>query len=224
MPEYRQIAAAGNQAGSNALRLRFAGADQSDVPQLTAWDNEQMTTTAIECLVGTAANGNKSMLAARSTSDGHAAAGAGWATGLAQTPGGAAANRLKGAESFVLLGTTPPVAPFPVHRTAQYAQACAADSAVGSIGYQPALAVKMFYTGAPPSVAFEYNEGTDGVPAWVEMTSSAKGTPMAIGVKNTIHATGPDTVGGTANDGVLDPVTKPGAGEKWAEEYWVRTL
>jgi hypothetical protein len=41
---------------------------------------------------------------------------------------------------------------------------------------------------------------------------------MAMGVKNTIHATGPGTT--TLS---LDPVTKPGSGEKWAEEQWVLT-
>lgn len=224
MPEYQQITAAGNQAGSNALRIRFEVADHSDVPQFTAWDNEQMNSTTIECLTGTVANANRSMLAAKSTSDGHGPAPADWATALAQTPGGAETNRLRGNASFVVLGTTPPVAPFPRYRTLQYAAGCAADSGVGSIGYQPVLAVKVFYTGAPPTVAFESNDGSDGVPTWVAMTSSVKGTPMALGIRNTIHATGPDTVAGSANDGVLDPVTKPGAGEKWAEEYWVRTL
>ncbi len=224
MPEYKQIAAAGNQAGANALRAKFEVADHSDVPQFTAWDTEQMNSTTIECLVGTAANGAKSMIAAKSTDDGNAAAGAAWATGLAQTAGGAVTNRLKGNASFVLLGTTPPVAPFPKYRTVQYAAACAADSAVGAIGYQPVLAVKVFYTGAPPTVGFEYNEGTEGAPVWVAMTSAPKGTPMALAVKNTVHATGPDTIGGAANDGVLDAVTKPGSGEKFAEEYWVRTL
>lgn len=225
MPEYRQIAAAGNQAGSNALRAVFETADHSDIPQLTAWDNENMNSTLIECLAGTAANGNKSMLAAKSTSDGHGAAGAAWATGLAQTAGGAEANRLKGSTAFVLLGTTPPVSPFPVHRTFQFAQAACADSQVGSIGYQPAVAVKVFYTGAPPTVNFDYNQGTNGAPSWVRMTSSPKTTAMPLGVNNTVHATGPDTTGGVGtNDGILDPVTKPGSGEKWAEEYWVRSL
>ncbi len=224
MPEYRQIAAAGNIAGSNALRCKFSGADQSDIPQFTAWDDEQLNTTSAECLAGTAANGNKSFLAAKSTNDGNGAAGAAWATGLAQTPGGAVANRLKGTAAFVLLGTTAPVAPFPVYRTMQFAFGCAADSSPGSVGYQPSLSAKVFYTGAPPTVDFEYNDGSDGSPNWVAMTSSPKGTPLPLGIKNAVHATGPDTVGGTSDDGVLDPITKPGSGEKFAEEYWVRTL
>ena len=225
MPEYRQIAAAGNQAGSNALRVVFETSPHSDIPHLTAWDNENMNSTVIESLAGTPQNGNKSMVAAKSTSDGHGAAGAGWATDLAQTVGGAETNRLKGTTAYVLLGTTAPVAPFPVHRTFQIAQACCSDSQVGSVGYAPVLAVKVFYTGAPPTVNFDYNQGTDGAPSWTRMTSSPKGTAMPLGVNNTVHATGPDTVAGTgSNNGVLDAVTKPGSGEKWAEEYWVRSL
>jgi hypothetical protein len=50
------------------------------------------------------------------------------------------------------------------------------------------------------------------------MTKEVKGTPMAIGVKNTIHATGPATT-----TTALDPVTKPGSGEGFADEQWVQT-
>lgn len=224
MPEYVQVQEAGNKAAANAFRVVFETADHSDIPQLTAWDNENMNTTSIECLAGTPGNGNESMVMAVSTNDGNAAPAEGWATGLVSQSGGAVANRLRGRESFVLLGTTPPMAPFPVHRTFQYAMACAADSHVGSIGYRPAIACKVFYTGAPPVVNFDFNAGTEEDPDWQRMTSQAKGSAMAIGVGNTIHATGPDTVGGDNNDGVLDPVTKPGAGEKVAEGYWVRTL
>ena len=224
MPEYKQVVVAGNIVGANAFRAVFNVADHSDLPQLTAWDNEQMTTTAIECLAGTVLNLGKSMVCARSTNDGNAAAVLGWATALAQSAGGAVANRLRGAQSYVLLGTTPPVAPYPVHRTFQFAFAVEADSTPGSIGYQPAIAVKVFYTGAVPTVNFAYNEGTDGVPVWVAMTSAVKGTAMALAIRNAIHATGPDTVGGAADNGVLDPVTKPGSGEAFATEYWVRTL
>jgi hypothetical protein len=224
MAEYKQIAAAGNIAGSNAFRCVFTVADHSDIPQLTAWDDEDLAATTAECLVGTAANGNKSFLAAKSTSDGHGAAGSTWATGLAQTPGAAEANRLKGIVSYVPLGTTAPVAPFPKNRTFQFAFGCAADSAPGSVGYQPAVAVKCFYTGAPPTVNFEYNEGSDGAPSWVAFLASDKGVPLPVGIKTAILATGPDTAGGTSDDGVLDPITKPGSGEKFAEEYWIRTL
>lgn len=222
MPEYAQIQAAGNQDTQNAFRAVFTGADQSDVPQLQAWNDHNLNTATQECLIGTPANGSKSFVAAKSTHAG--AAGAAWATGLAQTAGGATANRLKGNESFVVLGAAPPIAPFPVNRPFNMAMLIPSDATPGSLGMQPRLAVKMFYAGAAPTCAFEYNAGTEGSPNWQPLTSSPKGTDMPIGVGNTVHATGPDTVGGTANDGVLDPVTRPGSGEKAAEEYWVRTL
>jgi len=224
MAEYEQVVAAGNQNLSNAFRVAFNGGPQSDIPQLTAWADEDMDGTAIECLVGTTENASKSMIVAASTNDGNGSPGVGWAAAAPQAAGGAAINRLRGSSSYVLLGTTPPIAPFPVYRTFNFAQAVCADSSPGTIGYQPVIAVKVFYVGAAPTVEFQYNSGTDGSPTWVPMTSSPKGTAMPLGVQNTIHATGPDTVGGTMNDGVLDPVTKPGSGEKIAEEYWIRTL
>lgn len=224
MAEYTQIPAAGNQAAINVMRMVFETADHSDIPQLSAWDDETMTTVASECLAGTTANGLKSLVMAASTNDGNGATGATWATALPQTAGGAVANRLRGNYSFVLLGTAVPVGPFPVYRTWQYAAAVASDSQVGVIGYQPVIACKVFYTGAPPTVHFDYNQGTSGSPSWVRMTSAPKGTAMPMGVANTLHATGPDTVGGTSNDGALDPVTKPGTGERIAPEFWVRSL
>lgn len=222
MSEYKQIAAAGNQDTQNAFRASFSGADQSDIPQLQAWSDHLLNSVAQESLTGTPGNGSKSFIAAKSTHAGPA--GVGWATGLAQTAGGAIANRLKGNESFVLLGTTPPVAAFPVLRTFNLAVLVPFDASPGSVGMQPVLAVKMFYAGAEPAVAFEANQGSEGVPNWQPLTSSPKGTAMAIAVGNAILPTGPDTVGGTANDGVIDPITRPGAGEIAAPEYWVRSL
>jgi hypothetical protein len=225
MAEYVQVVAAGNQAGVNGFRVAFGGADQSDVPQLQAWDNELGTTTAIQALVGTTENGDESFVCAASTNDGNGDPGAAWATGLASAAGGAAVNRLRGTESMVLLGTTAPVSPFPVYRTLQWAMGLASDSPTGKVGHEPYISVKVFYTGAAPTVDIEYNSGTEGAPVWSPMTSQPGGTPNPVDVATTIHATGPGTVGGVgSNNGVLDPVTKPGSGEKFAEEYWVRSL
>ena len=225
MPEYEQIAAAGNQAGTNAFRAVFTVADHSDLPRLQAWDNEQLNTHAIELLTGTTENGDVSGLCAASTNDGNGDPGAAWATALAQTAGGAVVNRLQGDVAYVILGTVVPVSPFPVYRTFQFAVGIASDMASGTVGHQPYLAVKSFYTGAVPTLDFEYNNGTEGSPAWQPMTSQPGGTVNAIDVGTAIHATGPDTTGGVGgNNGVLDPITKPGSGEKFAEEYWVRSL
>jgi hypothetical protein len=213
MPTYEQVANAGNVAGQNVYKVRFAGAPCSDVPQLQAWDDHLMTTTLVESLAGTAGNGNESLVAAAHTTPG--ATGAAWVPASA-TPGGAQTNRLKGNDSFCLLGTTAPATD--EERRFQLAFGCAADSAPGASGHQPVLGVKVFYAGAPPVPEFSYNAGSEGAPTWVAMTSGVKGTPMAMGVKNTIHATGPNTT-----TTALDPVTKPGSGEKWAEEQWVLT-
>jgi hypothetical protein len=225
MPEYEQVVVAGNQAGVNAFRAAFDTADQSDLPQLQAWDDEQVNAATIEALAGTTENGDKSFLCAASTDDGNADPGAAWATGLAQTAGSAVVNRLKGNDAFVTLGTTIPTSPFPKYRRFQFAFAVTSDAQVGTVGHQPYLAIKVFYTGAAPTVDVEYNAGTEGAPNWKPMVLTLAGVSNPIGVGTTIHATGPATTGGVgSNNGVLDAVTKPGSGEKFAEEYWVRSL
>lgn len=225
MPEYEQVEVAGNQAGINAFRCVFDGADQSDIPQLQAWDDEQVNAATIEALAGTAENSDRSFLCAASTDDGNGDPGAAWATGLAPVAGAAAVNRLKGNENYVALGTTVPVAPFPKYRKFQFAFAVTSDAQVGTVGHQPYMSVKVFYTGAPPTVGVEYNAGTEGAPNWKPMVLTQAGTANPITVGTCIHATGPGTTGGVgSNNGVLDPVTKPGSGEKFAEEYWVRSL
>jgi hypothetical protein len=215
MPTYEQVANAGNLAGQNVYRVVFGGAACSDVPQLQAWDDYQMTTTVSESLAGTSVNALKSLVAAAHTSA--VATAGGWATGLAVTAGGAETNRLKGNASFCLLGSTAPA--LDEARRFQLAFGCASDSVPGASGHQPVLGLKTFYAGAAPVPVFAYNSGTEGTPVWVAMTAGVKGTPMAMGVKNTIHATGPGTTTSS-----LDPVTKPGSGEKWAEESWIMTV
>lgn len=211
MPTYEQVTGAGNVEAQNVYRLLFASAPCSDVPQLQAWDDHQMASTASESLAGTVANGHVSLVAAADTSDGPVADG--WVP-ASPAAGGALANRLRGTESFCLLGATAPGAD--EARTFQLAFGVAADSVPGAAGHQPVIAVKIFYAGAPPVPVFAYNVGSDGVPSWEAMSSSPKGTAMAMGVKNTIHATGP-----ASTTLALDPVTKPGSGEKWAEGQWV---
>lgn len=223
MSEYVQISGAGNQNTQNVLRVVFSGADQSDIPQLQAWADFNLNTTNIEALQGTPVNGERSMLVAKSTHAGPS--GVDWPVGLAQTPGGAVANRLRGNDAFVLLGTSAPVAPFPVARTFNMALLVPADASPGGVGFQPVVAVKVFYAGAPPTIEFECNEGSDGSPVWRPLTSSPQGVNMPIAANNGLLFTGPNTVPGTgSNNGSIDPITKPGSGEKVAEEVWVRSL
>lgn len=225
MATYEQVVvaggggAAGNVDGRNVYKAKFATNPCSDAPQLQAWDDYAMNSTVIESLVGTVHNGGESLIAAAHTTD--VSPGDDWVPAAAGA-GGEQVNRLRGSESYVLLGTTPPAAGD--ERFFQLAFGCHDDSSVGTAGHQPVLAVKTFYAGAEPVVSFWYNRGQDDLAPtqvnadWQQMTSEVKGTSMAIGVKNTILATGPDT---TAS--ALDPVTKPGSGAKWAEEQWIQT-
>jgi hypothetical protein len=224
MATYEQVSNAGDLAGQNVYKAVFATEDCSDMPQLQSWDDEDMDTVASESLQGTTNNGGDSQMAAVHVTN--VDPGVNWATGLAGVDGGGViqgggfrANRLRGEEQYLLLGDgadVPPIANG--ERMFNIGFAVHDDSTPGTSGHRPVLAIKTFYAGAAPDVGFWYNRGTEGVPDWVQMTHADKGTPMAIGLLNTIHATGPNTT-----TLALDPVTKPGSGEKWAEEQWIQT-
>lgn len=241
MPVYEQVVddtllgpgAAGNVDGKHVYKIVFGTNGCSDMPQLQAWDDYHCNSTTIESLAGTTLNGGKSQIGAAHTTNINT--GGPWLPTTASAGGGVMqdpnavgtshrANRLRGAESYLLLGDVgddPPLAD--TARLFQLAFAAHSDNVVGSAGHMPVLAVKTFYAGAAPVVGFHYNNAADdtltGVGAvWIAMTSADKGSSMAVGVKNTIHATGPDTTVSS-----LDPVTKPGSGEKCAEEQWIQT-
>lgn len=224
MPTYEQVANAGNLAGQNVYKARFGVNPCSDIPQLQAWDDYNMNTTIGESLVGTDNNGGESQLVAAHVTN--VDPGAGWATGLVGVDGGGEiqgaghrANRLRGEAQTLLLGDAADVAPLAdEERKFNLAFAVHDDNTTGTSGHRPVLGVKTFYAGAPPDVSIWYNRGTEGTPDWVAMTTEAKGTSMVIGVGNTIHATGPGTT-----VSALDPVTKPGSGEGFADQQWVQT-
>jgi hypothetical protein len=239
MATYEQVVSgglggAGNVDGRNVYKIVFATNDCSDLPQLQAWDDHDMNSVASESLAGTTNNGEESQILAAHTSN--IKTGGPWAPAAASAGGGDMqdpnavgtshrANRLRGNESYLMLGDVGDVAPVAGEaRKFQLAFAVHDDNVVGTSGHRPVLAVKTFYAGAAPDVSFWYNRGEDDLEAtevnadWQEMTHEAKGTPMAVGVKNAIHATGPGTTG-TA----LDPVTKPGSGEDFASEQWIQT-
>lgn len=225
---------AGDENGRNVYKVRFGNEPCSDQPQLQAWDDHNMNTVASESLQGTAVNGGVPLIAAAHTTN--IRTGGAWVPasasageGVMQDPNAVGtqhrANRLRGNESFLGLYDTGDAAPVAdEERYFQLAALAASDSVPGVAGHLPVLAVKAFYAGAAPVVDFYYNRGEDDLGAtevnadWVAMTSEAKGTPMAIGVQNTIHFTGPGS-----STTSLDPVTKPGTGEKAAEEQWIQT-
>lgn len=240
MPTYERVVdpagsgSAGDEDGRNVYKIRFATNGCSDQPQLQAWDDEGLDTVTSETLQGTVGGGNQPQIAAAHTTN--IRTGGPWVPasssageGVMQDPNGVGtshrANRLRGSESYLSLGDAadaPPAAD--EERYFQLAALVHDDSSVGTAGHLPVLSVKAFYAGAPPVVSFWYNRGEDNrqpteVNAdWVEMTSSDKGTPMAIGVLNTINFTGSGSTSGS-----LVSVTKPGSGEKAAEEQWIQT-
>jgi hypothetical protein len=230
------LGAAGDADGRNVFKVRFATNPCSDMPQLQAWDDENMNTVVSESLQGTVGGGNQPQIAAAHTSN--IKTGGPWVPaansagpGAMQDPNSVGtshrANRLRGGESYLELGDVadaPPAADDERHF--QLAALVHDDSGAGTSGHLPVLAVKTFYAGAPPVVSFWYNRGEDDlVPAqvnadWAEMTSEDKGTAMPIAVLNTIHFTG---VSGASPAVAIAPVTKPGSGEKAAEEQWIQT-
>lgn len=242
MPTYERVVdpggagAAGDANGRNVYKVRFATNPCSDQPQLQAWDNENMNTVASESLQGTVNGGNKPQIAAAHTTN--VRTGGAWVPASASAGGGVMqdpnsvgtshrANRLRGNESYLELGDVadaPPAAN--EERYFQLAALVHDDSGVGTSGHLPVLGVKAFYAGAPPVVSFWYNRGEDDVQPtevnadWQQLTSSDKGTAMPIGVQNTIHFTG---VSGASPAVAIAPVTKPGSGEKAAEEQWIQT-
>lgn len=240
MPTYEQVVdeagsgRAGDANGRNVYKVRFGSNACSDQPQLQAWDDFNVNTVVSESLAGTAGNGNKSLMAAAHTTN--IRTGGAWVPaaavagdGVMQDPNAVGtqhrANRLRGAESTLGLYDTGDAVPVAEEeRYFQLAALVAADSSTGVAGHLPVLAVKAFYAGAPPVINFFYNSGEDDLGAtevnanWVQMTSEDAGVSMAIGVANTVNFTGP-----TSTTSALAPVTKPGSGEKAAEEQWVQT-
>jgi hypothetical protein len=216
MPTYQRIPLAGNIAGQHVCRFIFTDNPSSDVPQLTAWDDYNMSTTLKESLVGTTINGNVSAICVGST---HVAATSnGWATNLAMSPGGAFQNRVKGNYSWVNLGDTAPGVE--ESRTFQIAIGVASDFMPGITGHDVVLGIKVFYTTAtPPTVTLQVNtSNSESSPIWTTVNLQSKGVGTLPSLPNTIYATGPDST--TSN---LDPVTKPESGEKFAEQYWIQT-
>jgi hypothetical protein len=215
MAQYEQIPLAGNQDAQNVFQITFATNPCSDLPQVTAWDDYNMNTVAIQSIAGTVGNGSKSSVLIADTSD--ASSGDDWATDLTQTPGGASANRCKGNDSYVELGSVAPGAGDT--RTFQMAIAVHSSFGAGTTGHTPVIGIKTFYTGSAPTVTVKYNSANNETPTWVTLNTQTKGVSTPPSLPYTVYATGPDTTVSS-----LDPVTKPETGEAFAEEYWSRTV
>lgn len=214
MPTYQQIPLAGNIAAKNVFRITPTQ-NLSDLVEVTAWDDYNMNTATKELLAGTTGNGNKSGVCVADTTTGPTTNG--WATGLAQTPGGASVNRCRGNSSYVRLGTQPLNVGQSV--TFQMAVEVAYDFTPGLTGHDIVIGIKVYYTGSVPSVTLEANTtNNDTSPSWLELKTQVKGSSLHPGYPTGIFATGPDSTISS-----LDPVTKPESGVVFAPEYWIQT-
>lgn len=219
MATFQQIPFAGDQSTQNVFRITVLNHACSDAPRVTAWDDFNCNTTAKESIAGTVGSGNLSQIFGFDTTA--AAAIAGWALPLVETPGGVfgGGNRLNGNASFIQLGN-PAVPPMATHtRLFSLAFGVAHDSTAGTAGHDCVIGITLFYTGTAPGLRLEYNSVASEVATWVVLNTQARGTNTPPALPNTITATGADST--TSN---LDPVTKPVTGVIIAPEYWTRTL
>ena len=106
MAQFELVTTAANVDSKHVFRARFNTNACSDIPQLQAWDDYNLNTVASQILAGFTANANESLVAAASTDA--ASTGAAWVPASAGA-GGALVNRLRGEESYVLLGATAPL-------------------------------------------------------------------------------------------------------------------
>ena len=194
-----------NSTNRNVLRIKFSEAT-SNVPELHAWDDFNLSSITHEIFTGTTGNSNLPMLCAVATTD--AAPGASNWKPAGVTAGGATINRLKGNDSFVNLAS---------------AAVAALDSVLFNVCWEipsdasvPAdldnvLAVSFTYSGAAPVLTWYFNDvddgGTEGTPVWTVLTPGSTGDKLAA-----------------ADAGVSAPnivVHRPAAGVIDAPEVWV---
>lgn len=201
-----QVANAGNgSSAQNVFRIVFSQ-NLSANPTLESWDDGTFSTTAKEQFTGTTGNGNEPYVSAVATTD--TAPSSSWKPGSA-TPGGAVANRLVGLTSFVNLSTTIPVSGGAVRFNLDFE--ISFDSTVPSINTWGVLACRFSFSGATPTLTWQYNDvgagGSEGAPIWTTITPGSAG--------NFIRPADD----GTTSANVV--VTRPTSGTADSGEIWV---
>jgi len=173
---------------------------------LESWDDSTFLTTVKEQFAGTGVNGNIPYVSAVATTQG--APSSNWKP-ASRTAGGAVANRLKGTTNFVNLSTGIPGAGGSVTWNLDFE--IPSDAAVPSTSTFGVLAVRYAYSGAAPTLTFQFNDvsagGTDGAPVFTNITPGGAG--------NFIR---PADAGSTSASVV---VTKPTSGVLSAAMIWV---
>lgn len=199
------VGAGNNSSAVNPFKVTFSQA-LSAVPTLESWDDSTFSTTAKEQFTGTATNGLIPYVSAVATTNG--APSSNWKP-ASPAAGGAVANRLKGTTNFVNLSTGVPGAGGAVTFNLDFE--IPTDASVPSTNTFGVLAVRFAFSGATPSLTFQFNDasagGTDGAPQFTNITPGSAGNfirPADSGVSS-------------AN--VV--VTKPTSGVADSGEIWV---
>lgn len=191
------VAGAGNNSSAqNVYRVTFSQ-NLSANPTLESWDDSTFSSTTKEQFTGTAGNGNIPYLSGIATTD--SAPISAWKPGV--VAGGAVANRLKGLVNFVNLSTVIPVAGGSVRYNLNFE--IPFDCTVPATNTFGVLAVRFSYSGATPSLTWQFNDvsagGTEGAPQWTTITPGAAGNfvrPADAGSTSaSVIVTKPATIG-----------------------------
>lgn len=171
-----------NSTARNVLGVQFTVNGLAAPPVYEAYDGGVfpvlggLTTSLNTILVGTAGNGNESMLCLVDTSAG--APVSAWKT--AGQAGASNPNRLRGQVSTVTAGIIPTVG-----ERITYNMAVEIPSDVTTLSSMTHdLVLRYAYTGVAPSLIWAFNEGTEGVPVWTAYT------PNTHGVRHTQSGSG----------------------------------
>lgn len=163
-----------NSTAKNVFRLEFSTA-LSAAPKYELYDGATFpatgsaTTTSNEIFAGTAGNSNKPMM---SLADTNSAPASNWKPASATAGGAVLINRMKGQTNFVTAGNTPGAGGA---ITWNMVLEVPSDATPGSAGQAHDLLVRYSYTGTAPTLAWKFNEGTEGTPSWTVMTKDTHG-------------------------------------------------
>jgi hypothetical protein len=189
---------------ANVFQVVFSQA-LSGIPTLESWDDSTFATTTKEQFAGTTINGNIPYVSAIATTQGASAPN--WKTG--GSAGGQTVNRLKGLNNYVNLTTVIPTAGGSVKFNLDFE--IGADASVPSTNTFGVLAVRYSYSGAAPTLTFQFNDasagGTEGAPSWTNITPGSGG--------NFIR---PADAGSNSGSVIM---TKPTSGVASAAQIWV---
>ena len=162
-----------NSTAQNIFRLAYSTA-LSSAPKWEAYDGGSFpavgaaTTTNNTVFAGTAGNGNKPMLSLVATTS--APPVSAWKPATA-TAGSANPNRMKGQTNFVTDPTTPGAG-----GTIRWNEVLEVPSdATTSSTMAVDLLNRYTYTGGAPTLTWDFNEGTEGAPAWTVLTPGTHG-------------------------------------------------